>query len=87
MQQPYMMPQQAFFNPYMQYYQQQAQGQAQTQAQGQTQGQQQPQGSYPPGFNPQDMSSMYQLPQVPFILIPQPNGTTILQPMYQMVLL
>jgi hypothetical protein len=90
MQQPYMMPQQAFFNPYMQYYQQQQQqqGQAQTQPQTQTQGQkdqQQPQGSYPPGFNPQDMSSMYQLPQVPFILIPQPNGTTILQPMYQMM--
>ena len=76
------MPQQAFFNPYMQFYQQQ-QGQAQTQTQGKDQ--QQPQGSYPPGFNPQDMSSMYQLPQVPFILIPQPNGTTILQPMYQMV--
>ena len=43
----------------------------------------QAQGSYPPGFNPQDMASMYQMP---LLLIPQPNGTTLLQPMYQMVL-
>jgi len=86
LQQPYMMPQQAFFNPYMQFYQQQQQQQQPGHKdQQQQQTQPQPQGSYPPGFNPQDMASMYQLPQVPFILIPQPNGTTILQPMYQMM--
>lgn len=79
-QQPYFMPQfpqQPMYNPYMAYM-----SQAQPQGGFTKEQQQQQQGSYPPGFNPQDMSSMF---QVQYMLIPQPNGPPILQPIFPMV--